>query len=56
MFWCGCGVGRVLDFGTIRMYEPFLGRILGTFGDEVLEAFQGFADGVGHGDFDVFFG
>ena len=34
-----------------------MGRILGVFGDGVLEALQGFVDGVGHGDVDlVFFG
>ena len=54
-FWCGCGVGRVSEFGTIRRYEPFVGRILGGGGDGVLEAFQGFADGVGHGDVNVVF-
>ena len=30
-----------------------MGRTLGAFGDGVLEALQGFADGVGHGDVDV---
>ena len=32
-----------------------MGRILGAFGDGVLEVFQGFADGVGHGDVDIVF-
>ena len=54
-FWCGCGVGRVLDFGTILRCKPFVGIILGTFGDGVLEALHGFADRVGHGDVDVVF-
>ena len=54
-FWCGCGVGRVSEFGTIRRYEPFVGRILGLFGDRVLESFQGFSDGVGHGDVNIVF-
>ena len=31
-----------------------MGIILGTFGGGVLEAFQGFADVVGHGDIDIF--
>ena len=22
-FWCGCGIGRVLDFGTIDLNEIF---------------------------------
>ena len=29
--------------------------MLGVFGDRVLEALQGFADGVGHGNVDVVF-
>ena len=44
-----------MEFGTIRRYKPFVGRILGAFGDGVLEALQGFSDGVGHGDVDVVF-
>ena len=44
-----------MDFGTIRRCEPFVGRILGAFGGGLLEAFQGFSDGVGHGDVDVVF-
>ena len=32
-----------------------MGRILGEFGDRMLEALQGFGDGVGHGDVDVVF-
>ena len=55
-FWCGCSVGRVLDFGTIRRCEPFVGRILGAFEGGILESFQGFAEGVGHGDVNVIFG
>ena len=43
-------------FGTIHRCKIFVGRILGEFGDGVLEAFQGFSDRVGHGDVDVFFG
>ena len=54
-FWCGCGVGRLLNFGTILKCKPFVGRILGAFGDGVLEFFQGFADGVGHGDVNTVF-
>ena len=49
------GVGRVLDFDTIPRCKPFVGRMLGVFGDGVLEALQGFFDGVGHGDVKVFF-
>ena len=44
-----------MEFGTIRRCEPFVKIILGGFGVGVLEAFQGFADGVGHGAFDLFF-
>ena len=44
-----------MDLGTIRRCEPFVGRMLGAFGDGLLEALQGFADRVGHGGFDVFF-
>ena len=54
-FWCGYGVDRVLDFGTIRKCETFMGRILGSFGYGVLEALQGFADRVEHGDVDIVF-
>ena len=32
-----------------------MGRILGEFGDGVLEALQGFAEGVGHGYVNIFF-
>ena len=44
-----------MDFGTIRRCKPFLKRILGAFGDGLFEAFQGFADRVGHGDVDILF-
>ena len=44
-----------MDLGTIRRCETFVGRMLGAFGDGLLEALQGFADRVGHGGFDVFF-
>ena len=54
-FWCGCGVGRLLDFGTIHRCKPFVGRMLWEFGEGALEAFQGFAGGVRHGDVDVVF-
>ena len=37
----------------IRRRDPFVGRVLGACGHGVLEALQGFADGVGHGDVDV---
>ena len=45
-----------MDFGTIRRCKPFVGRMLGAFGSGVLEALQGFADRVGHGDIDVVLG
>ena len=32
-----------------------MGRILGAFGDAVLEALQGFAERVGHGYVDIVF-
>ena len=54
-FRCGRGVGRVLHLGTIRRCEPFVGRVLRARGCGLLEALQGFADGVGHGDVDVVF-
>ena len=44
-----------MDFGTIRRCDPFVGIILGAFGDGVLEALQGFDDGVSHGDVEVVF-
>ena len=44
-----------MEFGTIRRCEPFVGRILGAFGEKVSEALQGFGDGVGHGDVDIVF-
>ena len=52
-FWCDRGVGRLFRLGPIRRREPFVGRVLGERGLGVLEALQGFADGVGHGDVDV---
>ena len=52
-FRCGCGVGRVLHFGPIRRCEPFWDRVLRARGYGVLEALQGFSDGVGNGDVDV---
>ena len=42
-----------MDVGTIRWCKQFVGRILGEFGDGVLEGIQGFADRVGIGDVDV---
>ena len=48
-FRCGRGVGRILYLGPIRRREPFVGRMLRERGYGVLEALQGFADGVGHG-------
>ena len=44
-----------MDVGTIRWCKQFVGRILGEFGDGVLEGIQGFADRVGIGDVDVVF-
>ena len=55
-FWCGCGVWGVLHLGPVRWHEPFVGRVLGAWGHGVLEAIQGFADRVGHGDVDVISG
>ena len=52
-FWYGSDVGRLLDFGDIRRCDPFLGIMLGVFEDGVLEALQGFSDGVGNGDVKV---
>ena len=52
-FRCGRCVGRVLHFGPIRRCEPFLGRVLRARGYGVLEALEGFVDGVGNGDVDV---
>ena len=52
-FRCGCGVGRVLHLGSIRMINPFVGRLLGARGHGVLEALQGFADRVGNGDINL---
>ena len=52
-FRCGHGVGRVLHLGFIRRRNPFVGRVFGARGHGVLEAPQGFADGVGHGYLDV---
>ena len=44
-----------MDFGTIRRCKPFVGRILGGGGEGVLEAFQGFADGVRYVNVDIVF-
>ena len=52
-FRCGCGVGRLFYLGPIRRRDPLVGRVLRARGYEVLEALQGFADGVGHGDVNV---
>ena len=52
---CGRGVGRVLHLGPIRRFNPFVGRVLRARGYGVLEALQGFAEGVGHGYVDVVF-
>ena len=54
-FRCSRGVRRVLNLGPICMCEPFVGRLLKARGYGVLEAIQGFADGVWHGDADVVF-
>ena len=48
-FRCGRGVGRVLQLSPVCRHEPFVGRVLGARGYGVLEALQGFTDGVGHG-------
>ena len=52
-FRCGCGVGRLLYLGPICRREPLVGRVLRARGYGVLEAIQGLAEGVGHGDVDV---
>ena len=52
-FSCGCGIGRVLYLGPIRRRESFVGRLLRERGYRVLEALQGFSDGVEHGDVNV---
>ena len=52
-FRCGRSFGRVLYLGPICRRAPFVGRVLGARGHGVLEALQGFADRIGHGDFDV---
>ena len=54
-FRCSRGVGRVLQLGPIRRCKTFVRRVLRTCGYGVLEALQGFAGGVGHGDVDVVF-
>ena len=54
-FRCIRGVRRVLHLGPICRWEPFLGRVLRARGYGVLEALQGFADGVGYGDVDIVF-
>ena len=43
-----------MHLGPIRRCKKFLGRVLGARGWGVLGTLQGFADRVGHGDFDVF--
>ena len=52
-FRCNCGVGRVLRLGPMHRRKQFLGRVLRARGYGVLEALQGFAGGVGHGDVNV---
>ena len=52
-FWCRRGVGILLHLDPIRRRKPFVGRVLVAHGHGVLEALQGFADGVGHGDVNV---
>ena len=52
-FMCSHGVGIVLHLGPIRGRDPFVGRVLGDSEYGVLEALQGFADRVGHGDVNI---
>ena len=52
---CGRGVGRVLHLVPIRRSKTFVGRSFRARGYGVVEALQGFSDGVGHGDVDVVF-
>ena len=52
-FGCGCGVWRLLNLGPIRRRELFVGRVLRVCVYGMLEALQGFADGVGHGDVNI---
>ena len=52
-FRCGCVIGRVLHFVTIRRCKPFVGRVLMARGYGVLEALHGFSEGVGHRDVNV---
>ena len=52
-FRCVCGVWRVFYIVSIRRCEPFVGRVLGARGHGVLEALQGFAGEVGHGDVNI---
>ena len=52
-FRCGHGVWRVLHLGPIRRRKPFVGRVLRARGYRVLEALQGFVDGVGHEDVNI---
>ena len=42
--------------GPVRWREPFVGRVLGVWGNGVLQALQVFADRVGHGDIDIIAG
>ena len=42
--------------GPVHWREPLVGRLLGERGHGVLEALQGFADRVGHGDVDIISG
>ena len=43
-------------FGPVRWHKPLVGKVLGLCGRGVLEALQGFADSVGHGDGNVIAG
>ena len=52
-FRCSGGVGRLLHLGPICRCEPFVVRVLSARGYRVLDAVQGFADRVQHGDVDV---
>ena len=49
------GVGRALQLGPISRCDQFVGKLLRVRGYRLLEALQGFADGVGQGDVDVVF-
>ena len=54
-FRCGRGVGIVLHLVPICRRKLFVGRVFRARGYGVLEALQGFVDGVGHVDVDVIF-